>query len=78
MDRQRIETFLEFLVVGVALGLLEDILAIKFATGEPITAEIVAIVLAVSVPFAAFSELVVDRKDVEISSLLPDFISSRI
>ena len=54
---------MEFLVVGIVLGVTEDLMAVKFATGEEITLEVVLIVLAVSLPFAAFSELFVDRQD---------------
>lgn len=73
MESRHAERFLEFLVVGVALGVTEDLLAVKFATGQQITYEVVLIVLAVSVPFAAFSELFVDRQDFAPDWLLEKF-----
>lgn len=59
--RQRLIRFVEFLVVGVAMGLLEDLLAVWLATDAPIDLRVVLIVLAVAIPFAAISELIVDH-----------------
>lgn len=60
---RRIEIFLEFLVFGVAMGVLEDLIAVWFVTGgEPITWEIVGIVILVAIPFAAIGELIVDKE----------------
>lgn len=73
MEKKHVERFLEFLVVGVVLGVTEDLLAVKFATGEEITPEIVLIVFAVALPFAAFSELFVDRQDFAPDWLLEKF-----
>lgn len=58
---KRVEVFLEFLIFGVVMGVTEDLIAVKFATGETITWEVVWIVLLVAVPFAAIGELLVDR-----------------
>ncbi|MBN2306668.1 hypothetical protein JXD20_01670 [Candidatus Peregrinibacteria bacterium] len=58
---KRLEIFLEFLIFGVAMGLVEDLVALKLATGEPITWRVVWIVTLVAIPFAAIGELVVDR-----------------
>lgn len=63
MKHEYLERFLEFLVIGVAMGVVEDLIALKLATGASIDLKIVGIVLVVAVPFAALSELVVDRKD---------------
>lgn len=52
--------FLEFLIVGVAMGLVEDIIAIKLTTGAVIDSHVIWIALLVAIPFAAFSELIVD------------------
>lgn len=64
---KRLEIFLEFLIFGVAMGLVEDLVALKLATGEPITWRVVWIVTLVAIPFAAIGELVVDRM-----KLIPD------
>jgi len=61
--RKRIERFVEFLLVGVAMGVIEDVLAVKLATGEPITLEVIGVVFMVALPFAVFSELIVDDTD---------------
>lgn len=75
MDREKVERFLEFLVIGVALGLVEDLLALKLATGAEIDLRVIGIVLLVAVPFAAFSELVVDHEDFPLWRKVFDFIS---
>lgn len=62
MDKQHWERFLEFVVIGVSLGVVEDVIAIKLATGEPITFTTVLVIVGVAIPFAAFSELVVDSE----------------
>lgn len=51
--------FWKFLIVGVFLGLLEDIIAIVFATDASITPQVLIVVLLVAVPFAFVSEFVV-------------------
>ena len=66
MDYDRIERFTEFLIIGVLLGTVEDIIAVRVATGEPITFQTVLIIIGVAIPFAAFSELVVDHPDTKI------------
>jgi len=43
------------------MGIVEDLIAIFISTGEPITLKIVMIASLVAVPFAGFSELIVDR-----------------
>lgn len=63
MRNKHLERFLEFLIIGVALGVTEDLLAVKLSTGAMIDLETVGIVVMVAVPFAAFSELIVDRAD---------------
>jgi len=52
---------IEFLFIGVAVGVFEDIIAVAFATDAQITFEVFWIVLAVAVPFAFLSEIVVDH-----------------
>lgn len=59
--RQRLIRFLEFLVIGVAMGLVEDLLAIVLATDAKLEPQVILIVLLVSIPFAALSELIVDH-----------------
>lgn len=59
---RRVEIFLEFLVFGVAVGIIEDLLAIGLATEATITWEVVGIAFLVAVPFAFLGEVIVDRK----------------
>ena len=63
MSRRRrfVIRFLEFFVIGVGLGLVEDLIAIHFATGASLDARTVWIAFFVAFPFAAFTELVVDH-----------------
>ena len=58
---RKTEIFVEFFIFGVLMGIVEDLIAIFISTGEPITPKIVMIASLVAVPFAGFSELVVDR-----------------
>lgn len=53
--------FLEFFVIGVVFGLVEDLIAIKVTTGASITLEMVGIVFLIAFPFAIFTELIVDH-----------------
>lgn len=61
INLKRVEIFLEFLIFGVAMGIVEDVIALRLATSEPITWRVVGIVTLVAIPFAAIGELVVDR-----------------
>lgn len=63
MERRQIERFLEFLLIGVLMGVVEDLIAISLATDATFNAHVLVIVVLVAIPFAAFSELVVDRPD---------------
>ena len=63
MKRRSVIRFVEFFVIGVIFGLFEDIIAIKLTTGVTITLETVGIALLVALPFAVFSELIVDSPD---------------
>ena len=59
----RLEVLFEFLVFGIVIGIIEDVLAVKITTGEPITLKIVGIVILIAIPFAIIGELVVDHVD---------------
>lgn len=81
---RRVMRFFEFFVIGILMGLLEDILAIFFATKQPITLRVILIAAIVAIPFAIFTELVVDkpsfRKKIEriILKFVPDALESKI
>ena len=61
MTRFKKIRLIEFIVIGVAMGLLEDLLAIAFATDAEITPKVILFVLIVAVPFAFISEIIVDH-----------------
>ena len=53
--------FLEFFLVGIVLGVAEDLIAIFLVTNEPIDFRVFWIAFFVAFPFAVFSELIVDH-----------------
>ena len=61
MNKKVIERFLEFFVIGLIMGIAEDAIAIVATTGAHITWTMIGIIALVALPFAAFSELIVDR-----------------
>ena len=61
MSTRKLEIILEFFVFGVILGVTEDIIAVKVATGETLTWEVIGIIVLVAIPFAIIGELVVDN-----------------
>ncbi|MDP2735756.1 MAG: hypothetical protein Q8P12_06130 [bacterium] len=63
MNGKRLEVFFEFLVFGIVIGVLEDVIAVKVVTGEPITLRVLGIIFLIAIPFAVLGELVVDRVD---------------
>jgi len=63
MEYKRIEVFLEFLIFGVIMGVIEDLIAIEVTTGIPITWRTIFIITLVAIPFAVIGELIVDRID---------------
>ncbi|MBX0297361.1 hypothetical protein [Haloarcula nitratireducens] len=60
MKRKHTARFLGFLVIGVLMGVFENLLAIWLTTDESFTLEVVIIVVLVAIPFAAAAELVID------------------
>jgi len=64
MDYKKIEIFLEFLIFGVILGLIEDLIIIKATTDATITLNTLGIVFLVTLPFAVLGELIIDRIEI--------------
>jgi len=60
---RKLELFLEFLIFGIIIGIIEDLLAILVATSSPITLKTIGIITLIAIPFAILSELIVDRMD---------------
>ena len=61
MDKRKLEIFLEFLIFGLVMGIVEDLIAVKVASGDPITWNVIWVVALVAIPFAIIGELIVDR-----------------
>jgi hypothetical protein len=51
----------EFLVIGIVMGVAEDLIAIFVATDAEFSWHIIWVVLAVAIPFAFISEIIVDN-----------------
>lgn len=60
---KKLEVLFEFLVFGIVIGIIEDLIAVKVATGENITLETVGIVVLIAIPFAFLGEIVADNID---------------
>ncbi|HEX9664353.1 MAG TPA: hypothetical protein VGA49_00875 [Patescibacteria group bacterium] len=63
MKNHKRTRFLEFLLIGVVMGVIEDILAIIVVTDSKITLDAIPIILIIAIPFAFLSEYVVDHPD---------------
>ncbi len=53
--------FIQFLIFGIILGVIEDLLAIMWSTGESFSWLMLVIIVVVAIPFAAIGEFVVDQ-----------------
>lgn len=53
--------FLEFFIVGLCLGVVEDLIAITLATDAKLDLRVFLIAFFVAFPFAVISELIVDH-----------------
>ena len=63
MNYKRLEVFLEFLVFGILIGTVEDLIAISLTTEAEITWDVVKIVVLVAIPLAFLGEVLVDKID---------------
>ena len=60
---KRLEVIFEFLVFGIVVGIIEDLLAIYLTTGQTITWRTIGIVVLIAVPFAIIGEIFADNID---------------
>jgi hypothetical protein len=60
---KRIEVFSEFLVFGIVIGVIEDVIAVKVVAGISITWQNIGIIILIAIPFAILGELIADRID---------------
>ena len=63
MNWKRVEVFSEFLIFGILVGVIEDIIAVKVVADVAITWGTVGIIVLIAIPFAFLGEVVVDRID---------------
>lgn len=52
---------LEFIIIGLIFNTLDNLIAVKYGAGAPITPEILGRILLLVLPFAVLSELIVDH-----------------
>ena len=60
---KKIEVIFEFLIFGIIVGIIEDVIAVKIVSGEPITYKVIGIIFIIAVPFAIIGEIVADNID---------------
>lgn len=60
---KRLEVIFEFLVFGIVIGVIEDLIAVTVVSGEAITWKIVGIIVVIAIPFAILGEIVADNID---------------
>lgn len=60
---KHLEIFLEFMIFGMIMGVVEDLIAISILTGEIFTLNTIWIVTLITFPFAILGEIFIDRKD---------------
>lgn len=63
MKAKHAEVLFEFLIFGILIGVAEDLIAVKLATGVSITWGTVGLIVLIAVPFAVLGELVADNID---------------
>ena len=71
---KNIEVAFEFFVFGVAIGIVEDIIAVKVVTGEEITLEVFGIIVLIAIPFAILGEIFADN--IDFSQYIRPFLKS--
>ncbi len=57
------EVIFELLIFGIIIGIVEDLLAIKLATDQPITLRVIGIIIMIAIPFAIIGEVIFDAID---------------
>lgn len=63
MNPKKIELVFEFLIFGIVIGIVEDLLAVKLTTGEPITFKMIGVIILIAIPFAILGEIFADKVD---------------
>lgn len=76
MNKRRIARLLEFLVIGITMGLVEDLLAVVLTTDAEVTPEMIGLIVLIAIPFAIVSELIVDHPDFAVFERVGDRLLS--
>ena len=63
INLRKMEVIFEFLLFGIVIGVAEDLVAVKLATGESITPKVIIIIVLIAIPFAVLGELFADNVD---------------
>lgn len=61
MNLKRLEVFLEFLIFGIMMNLVENLIILALIIKEPITWTMILISVLVIIPFAVIGEYIVDK-----------------
>ncbi len=61
MNKKRLEVFLEFLIFGIIMGIVEDIIAVLVTTDASLSWNMLGLVTLITIPFALIGEILVDR-----------------
>lgn len=60
---KKLEVAFEFLIFGIIIGIIEDLIAIKVTTGVAITLRTIGIIILIAIPFAILGEVLADNID---------------
>lgn len=63
MKWKKWEVIFEFLIFGIVIGIVEDVIAVKLATGASLNWDILVIIVLIAIPFAFLGEVVADNID---------------
>lgn len=63
MNPKKLEVAFEFLIFGIIIGIVEDLIAVKLTTGVAITLRTIGIIVLIAIPFAIIGELIADNID---------------
>jgi len=62
-NEKKLEIFFEFLVFGIVIGVIEDLIAVWLVTGERIDWRTIGLVVLIALPFAVIGEIFADNID---------------
>jgi len=63
INPKKLEVAFEFLIFGIIIGIIEDLVAVKLTTGAVITLKTIGIIVLIAIPFAIIGEVLADNID---------------